>query len=434
MSSFHDVLIGSTSSNTFLGGGGLDTLVANGTFSNIFGAGEPGAQSYVGVAGANNAVAYIYASSGVLVDLDDSGKNTGGAAGDTYTNINVLLGSLHNDVLIGSKAGLFFNGGPGDDRFLLSRSPMSVVGDTGTDVVMIAAGGDVSFGPLGISSFERAIVLNGGKLDLSGLNFSNGSAAPTLVRSYSTTQAVTITGSSAADMIFAGKAGDILHGFIGNDSLTGGDGDDTLDGGLGDDILRGGGGNDTYAVDSAADRVTELADAGYDTVQSSIGYTLHANVEALQLTGRAAINGAGNAGDNAIMGNDGNNILKGMGGADVLTAGLGRDQLTGGDGADTFVYRTTAESAVGATRDFITDFGAGDFIDLSAIQAKNGASSDQEFTFIGSDKFSKQAGELHAVAFGANTLVEGDTTGDGKADFQILLKGMVSLSDASFRL
>ena len=49
-------------------------------------------------------------------------------------------------------------------------------------------------------------------------------------------------------------------------------------------------GNDTYVVDAAGDVVTELASQGTDTVQSSISYTLGANVENLSLTGVAAIN------------------------------------------------------------------------------------------------------------------------------------------------
>lgn len=48
--------------------------------------------------------------------------------------------------------------------------------------------------------------------------------------------------------------------------------------------------------------VIENLNEGNDTVQSSIGYTLGANVENLTLTGGAAINGAGNALDNYLVG------------------------------------------------------------------------------------------------------------------------------------
>ncbi len=66
-------------------------------------------------------------------------------------------------------------------------------------------------------------------------------------------------------------------------------------------------------VDSSGDVVTENPGEGNDVVQSSVTYTLSANVETLMLANSSAINGTGNALDNTIIGNGVNNTLAGLG-------------------------------------------------------------------------------------------------------------------------
>ena len=67
--------------------------------------------------------------------------------------------------------------------------------------------------------------------------------------------------------------------------------------------MAGGAGNDIYVVDNVADVVTEAASAGTDRIDSSVTFTLGANVENLTLTGTAAINGTGNTLNNVLTGN-----------------------------------------------------------------------------------------------------------------------------------
>jgi len=149
---------------------------------------------------------------------------------------------------------------------------------------------------------------------------------------------------SFGDPAATDSAGDTLNGGAGNDTLIGGPNVDTLAGGTGDD---------TYVVTNTADTLTENANEGTDSVQSSVSYTLASlpNFENITLTGSATVNATGNAAANVLTGNaatntldggDGNDTLLGGGGADTLLGGNGNDSLTadggstlqGGDGDD----------------------------------------------------------------------------------------------------
>ena len=82
--------------------------------------------------------------------------------------------------------------------------------------------------------------------------------------------------------------------------------------------MGGGTGDDTYVVNQAGDVVTETANQGTDTVESSITFTLGSNVENLTLTGTANINGMGSSANNVLLGNSGNNTLDGGSGDDTV--------------------------------------------------------------------------------------------------------------------
>ena len=135
-----------------------------------------------------------------------------------------------------------------------------------------------------------------------------------------------------------------LQGGAGDDSLTAGSGNDQLDGGTGKDTMAGGLGNDTYVVDDISDVVVEAAGGGNDTVQTTLNYTLQAEVENLTLLGFDPLNGDGNAANNVLIGNDSVNTLRGFAGDDWLDGGAGADLLIGGLGNDTYVVDDPADT------------------------------------------------------------------------------------------
>jgi len=92
--------------------------------------------------------------------------------------------------------------------------------------------------------------------------------------------------------------------------------------------MAGGAGDDLYIVDHVGDTVVELPGEGaLDSVTSSVGYTLSANVENLVLvnpsTGSGQVNGTGNDADNVLTGNSAANVLTGLGGNDTYVIGAG---------------------------------------------------------------------------------------------------------------
>ena len=150
----------------------------------------------------------------------------------------------------------------------------------------------------------------------------------------------------------------------GPDTIYGGAGDDTINAGGADDTVYGGSGND--------------------------------NLD-------------GNNNNDSLYGGSGSDTIKGSNNNDLIVGGYGADTLTGGNGSDTFKYLSNFD-----TGDTITDFAAGDKIDLSAFAPS---------AFIGAI--------LSAGAVGANqvgfmtvlgvTTVYVDTDGVAGADLEIYL-------------
>lgn len=175
------------------------------------------------------------------------------------------------------------------------------------------------------------------------------------------TQALTLTGASAARTNITGGAGnDIITGGSAGDSLLGGGGDDVIAAGAGANTVNGGTGNDTITV-------------------------------------------VGSSGANSLVGGDGNDTITGGSGDDTITGGDGSDSiiLTSG-GTDTLIFGTSGS-------DTITGFTAGaatvsgyDKIDV------NGTGATLTSLGIAADAFTMTASTNGAnVTFQVNTILSG---------------------------
>jgi Ca2+-binding RTX toxin-like protein len=111
--------------------------------------------------------------------------------------------------------------------------------------------------------------------------------------------------------------------------------------------MYGGAGNDTYTVDNVGDIIGESEnDGAADLVQSSVDYTLSANVENLTFSGSGDRIGMGNASNNYLTGNSGENSLVGLDGNDTLDGGTDSDTMIGGTGDDVYYMSTSSDMIV----------------------------------------------------------------------------------------
>jgi Ca2+-binding RTX toxin-like protein len=306
----------------------------------------------------------------------------GGARGDS------LSGMGGDDELGGEAGDDLLNGGEGSDRLIGGTGADMMNGENGNDRLIVDNAGDVAIGGAGIDTVQ--VIAAGLTYTVEGSveivsNHSGGALTITL-----NAFANTYGGSAGIDTVMLSDGQDSAYGRAGNDIFLGESGNDYLFGQEGDDVLDGGEGLDRLYGGSDGD---------------------------------------------ALSGGAGNDILYGEAGTDTLTGDTGVDFMSGGAGADSFVFASGDSGATLAMADRIIDFSnaQGDVIDLSAIDAVNG-DDDDAFAFIGSAAFGSIAGQLRTEVIGGNTYVQGDTNGDGVADFIIRLDGNVALSSGDFFL
>ncbi len=339
-----DAVTGGDGNDTLNGGDGNDVLVG-------FNSPNPGIGEVDTLSGGNGSDRFVVGVAGSIAYDDGNSATTGAADYASITDFDrtqdtIQLRGISSDYRLVEQSGstyLYIDYQTGEDELVvfvqnttglnLSASYFSYVGDPITPVTGTTINGtpnrDTLVGTAGddtINGLDNNDILRGE----AGNDTLNGDAGND-----------TLNGGTGNDSGFGGEGNDILNGDAGNDTLNGGLGTDTLNGGEGNDLMRGGLGNDTYVVDSSGDIITEELGEGTDSVQSSLSYSLGANLENLVLTGSAAIDGTGNSLNNSITGNSANNTLTGGAGNDSLTGGLGDDTLVGGLGNETYVIDST---------------------------------------------------------------------------------------------
>ncbi|NKD44800.1 calcium-binding protein [Haematospirillum jordaniae] len=136
------------------------------------------------------------------------------------------------------------------------------------------------------------------------------------------------------------------------------------------------------------------------------------------------------SGDDVLIGDHRDNILSSGAGRDQLVGGLGVDYLSGGSGADTFTYNRIAEGG-----DVITDFSSeqGDRIDLAMIGADVHRPDGQRgLDFSGHQE---AAYSVWYTSDGADgSVVMADVDGDTRSEFFLRLHGVQNLSVDDFLL
>ena len=411
------------------------------------------------------------------------------ASGQTLTGNganNVVTGGSGNDVLHlwaggGNDSA---NGGAGNDNIFFGATLTaadSVDGGAGSDTlvvqgpygsltlgasvtrienVSILAGSNTAFGEPGTNRYDYVLTTN-------DANFAAGVQARINGSALLAGEDFTFNGSAETDasyVVYGGKGKDTLLGGLGNDIFFYAEerfaSGDTVNGGAGYDgmFLRG-----NYTINFNAPGYTGLftnienltltsaTDERYArgggtefdynlTLSNAIvkaGQTLTVS-GALLMASETMILDASQETDGILrlFGGSAADTLKGGALADIIHGGLGADTLAGGGGADVFRYQSVTESnALG--RDHIIDFTPGaDRIDLAAIDSNRSVGGDQAFAWIGSNAFSKTAGELRATQSSSQWIVEGDVNGDGFADFvlALTLQGPTPLGAGAFVL
>ncbi|MGI9434594.1 MAG: putative Ig domain-containing protein [Geminicoccaceae bacterium] len=159
-----DTLYGEDGDDTLIGGDGADTLYGgadddvldggtgndrlNGGVGDDILSGGVGADIIDGGSGSDQ-VSYEQSNQAIRIDLGANMASGGHAEGDVINNIEQVVGSTFDDVLIGDHEDNTLSGGAGNDQIDAGQGDDTVIGGDGDDVIIGGQGDDMLIGGAG---------------------------------------------------------------------------------------------------------------------------------------------------------------------------------------------------------------------------------------------------------------------------------------------
>ena len=378
-----DVLEGGIGADTLDGGVGNDSLWGGDHADRLFGgtgddllAGGLGNDTLNGGDGTDT-VSYASETVAIQIDLTGTVANGGGAAGDVFQAVEIIVGTAFGDRIVGDAFANTLYGGAGGDWLEGGDAADGLIGGAGSDTLQGGGGGDTLDGGdgndlLSDDGGDDLFYGSGGDDDLGG-----GEGADTLYGGAGQdvigggTGADRIHGDDGDDLANGGPAADQIFGGAGDDTLAGSDGQDLVDGGAGDDMLNGGLARDTVLGGDGADTL-----GGGDDDDQVYG---------------------GTEGD-VLAGGNGNDQLWGGDGADRLNGGAGNDTMRGDAGADVFVFAAFVAGEVDRVEGFENGIDRLQFVNVAGAGAAGKfAALDIDTVTIGGTAYVRIVHAGHAV-------------------------------------
>lgn len=335
-----DALFGGDGNDTINGGAGDDTI--DGGDGDDVMRGQAGADIFRGGAGVDTVDFTQESPFQLIVNLEANFASGGTASGDTFFDIENLIGSDDRiDRFIGTSAdnhfwgqggGDYFNGRDGNDTLDGGRDGDILYGEGGDDLLIGGSEQDYMNGGEGNDTVSYVGSNEGVTVDLGNGTASGGHGeGPIQIVG----RGAVIRGDILVDIenVIGSSHDDHLIGDDGKNVLTGGRGNDILTGGLGRDVLNGGRGSDT------ADYFNSETGVNINLARGRGAGDTYISIENL----------SGSAQRDRLAGDSTSNVLTGQGGNDVLRGHDGDDTLLGD-----FAYRGAPLPMVGMGTGYAT--------------------------------------------------------------------------------